>query len=121
MPEEITNTSGFEPGTFEYRVAEKASMYLDEDERVPPLAVEFAIAKFKDRINFPHSFTGEQISAVMENNISTIAMAVVDLTAKAGGEGETSHTDSGTARQYENAYLSLSLFADIVPYVDTPF
>lgn len=121
MAEEITSISGFEPGTFEYRVAEKANFYLDEEEEVSSLAVEFVIAKFKDRINFPHSFTGEQISAIMESNIPTIAMAVVDLTAKAGGEGETSHTDSGTVRQYENAYLSLSLFADIVPYVDTPF
>lgn len=119
MADEVLTVSGFEPGTFEYRVADKARIYLGEEPSA--LAVDFSIGKFKDRINFPHSFTEEQIFSVMESNLATIAMAVVDLEAKVGGEGETGHTDSGTTRQYENAYISLSIFSDITPYVDTPF
>lgn len=119
MADEVITVSGFEQGTYEYRVAEKAKIYLGEEPSA--LAVDFAIGKFRDRINFPHSFTEAQISSVMESNLATIAMAVVDLEAKVGGEGETGHTDSGTTRQYENAYISLSIFSDITPYVDTPF
>ena len=119
MEDEVVTVSGFEQGTFEYRVANKAKIYLGEEPSA--LAVDFALKKFKDRINFPHGFTQEQISMVMENNLAAIAMAVADLEAKVGGEGETGHTDSGTTRQYENAYISLSIFSDIISYADTPF
>lgn len=119
MADEVRTVSGFEQGTFAYRVAEKAKSYLGEEPSA--LSVDFSIEKFKQVRNFPHSYTEEQIAADLSNHFATIAMAVVDLEAKVGGEGETGHTDSGTVRQYENAYISLSLFSDVIPYVDTPF
>lgn len=119
MADEKVAVSGFEQGTLEYRIADKARNYLGEE--VSALAVDFSIEKFKQVRNYPHSYTEEQIAADLSNHFATIAMAVVDLEAKVGGEGETGHTDSGTVRQYENAYISLSLFSDVIPYVDTPF
>lgn len=55
----------------------------------------------------------------MEDHLSTLAMAVVDLKAKEGAEGETSHGENSTTRSYESAYISLSVFSDILPYVHT--
>lgn len=46
-----------------------------------------------------------------------IAMAVVDLKAKEGAEGETSHSENSISRSYENAYVSSSIFNDVLPYV----
>ena len=61
----------------------------------------------------------EKIEKDIEKHISTIAMAVVDLKMKEGAEGETSHSENSTSRTYENAYISSSIFKDVLPYVDT--
>ena len=119
MADEVIKISGFEPGTFEYSVAAKAKIYLEEEPSA--LAVSFAIEKFRQTKNYTHNHTESFILQDMNNNIATIAMAVVDLFLKVGAENETSHSDSGTIRTYENAFVSLSLYSDIVPYVDTPF
>ena len=53
----------------------------------------------------------------MRNHLSTMAMAVVDIFMKSGAEGETSHSENGINRAYENAYISNSVFNDVLPYV----
>ena len=47
-----------------------------------------------------------------------MAMAVVDIFVKSGAEGQTSHSENGVNRVYENAYISESVFKDVFPYVN---
>lgn len=87
-----------------------------EGEVVSKLLVEFVIEQYKHIRRFPSTFTDEQIQNDILNNTSIIAMAVVDLKAKEGAEGETSHSENSTSRSYENAYISSSIFKGVLPY-----
>lgn len=101
----------------------KVSEYFDD---IPELSgqspstflIDFVIEKYKQQRNFPSIFTEERIESDILQHISTIAMAVVDLKMKEGAEGETSHSENYTSRTYENAYISSSIFNDVLPYVD---
>lgn len=102
----------------------KATEYLNDDPQlqgeVPPtLLCDFVIEKYKQHRNFSVSDTDEYMERDMRNHISTLAMAVVDLFAKCGAEGEKSHSEKNISRVYENAYISTSLFEDILPLVQT--
>jgi hypothetical protein len=106
------------------KVKAKATAYFGEqpdlaEEAPSTLLVDFVIEKYKDLRNYPSSFSDEKIEKDIEKHISTIAMAVVDLKMKEGAEGETSHSENSTSRTYENAYISSSIFKDVLPYVDT--
>lgn len=105
-------------------IKKKATEYFDtipelKGEEPSALLIDFVIEKYKQQRNFPPHFTEVQIEEDMENHLSTLAMAVVDLKAKEGAEGETTHGENSTSRSYENAYISLSVFNDILPYVHT--
>lgn len=107
---------------FREELIAKATEYFDSIEdlqgEVPSLLlIDFVIEKFKQQRNYPKHFTDEMIDKDMTDHISTMAMAVVDLYSKGGAEGETSHSDSGISRHYENAYISKSIFNDIIPFV----
>lgn len=106
------------------KVKAKATAYFEEQpelagESPSTLLVDFVIEKYKDLRNYPYSFSDEKIEKDIEKHISTISMAVVDLKMKEGAEGETSHSENSTSRTYENAYISSSIFKDVLPYVDT--
>lgn len=106
------------------KVKAKATAYFEEQpelvgESPSTLLVDFVIEKYKDLRNYPSSFSNEKIEKDIEKHISTISMAVVDLKMKEGAEGETSHSENSTSRTYENAYISSSIFKDVLPYVDT--
>lgn len=88
------------------------------DDKVNPMLVDFVIEKYKQRRNYPTSFTEEIIENDLNEHLSTMAMAVVDMLNKLGAEGEKSHTENSVTRQYENAYISASLFSDVLPYVN---
>ena len=86
--------------------------------QIPPkLLVDFAIRKYKQARNFPKGYTEEQGGSDLEENKSIIAMAVVDLYLKTGAFGETSHSENSTTRSWENAYISSSIYSDVLPYV----
>ena len=83
------------------------------------LTVNLAIEKFKDIRNYPSSYTEAMIETDMTNNISKITMAVVELDAKEGGEGENAHSENGISRTYGNygmpeAYKSVAQFATVI-------
>jgi hypothetical protein len=40
----------------------------------------------------------------------------VEMYNKQGAEGETSHSENGISRSYENAYISQTLLSQIIPY-----
>ncbi|MDO4802107.1 MAG: hypothetical protein Q4A15_08070 [Prevotellaceae bacterium] len=104
------------------KVMEKALMYMRDieeiaDETPSAMIVDFAIEKYSDLRNFPNYFSEEEIEKDIEKHISTIAMAVVDLFMKIGAEGEKEHKEKNITRVYENAYISGSIFADVIPFV----
>ena len=89
------------------------------DSQIPSeMLIDFVIEKFKQRRNYPARFTDEKIEQDLINHKTTIAMAVVDMYSKIGAEGEKSHTENGVTRQYESAYISSSIFIDVLPYVN---
>lgn len=88
-----------------------------EDVTPPLMLIDFSIEKFKARRNYPDSFTEPKIISDLHKNISVIAMAVVDLYMKTGANGETSHQEKNIHRVYENAYISESIFSDVLPFV----
>ena len=82
------------------------------------LLIDFVIEKYKEHRSYPPSFTDEKIENDMRNHMSTMAMAVVDILVESGAEGETSHSENGINRTYENAYISESIFKNVFPYVN---
>lgn len=45
----------------------------------------------------------------------------IELYNKMGVEGQTSHSENGISRGYENAGISKSLLDEITPFAKTPF
>lgn len=83
------------------------------------MLIDFVIEKFSQHRNYPSTFSEEMVETDMRKHISTIAMAVVDVYAKSGAEGQTEHSENGVKRTFENAYVSLSCFNDVLPFVKT--
>ena len=108
--------------TINEQLTQKATEYFNaipelEGQTPSPLLIDFVIEKYCQHRNFPNSFANEKIENDMRNHLSTMAMAVVDIFMKSGAEGETSHSENGINRAYENAYISNSVFNDVLPYV----
>lgn len=105
-------------------LTQRATQYFTNDDeltgQVPSrLLVDFVIEKYVQHRNYPTHYDDKKILSDMEKHKSTIAMAVVDIFVKVGAEGEKSHTESGVSRVYENAYVSSSVFNDVLPFVRT--
>lgn len=100
----------------------KAEQYFNsipelEGQKPSAMLVDFVIEKFHQHRNYPSSFSEVQVDTDMRKHISTMAMAVVDIYAKSGAEGQTAHSENGVSRTYENAYISSSVFNDVLPFV----
>lgn len=77
--------------------------------------VKNAFREVKRERNYPKYYTDEQIAEDMEDYYSNIiSLALYDY-SQIGGEGETSHSDSGTSRTWKDRKECL---AGIVPIVD---
>lgn len=79
------------------------------------LSVMLAIETYRDLRNYPKYYTDEKILADMESNKNKIAMAAVEIDAKEGVEGQTSHNDNGTNRGYGTLPLPKA-YATVVPF-----
>lgn len=100
------------------RATEYCGAYEElKGKEIPSLLADFVIEKYRQQRNYPSSFNDEKIEKDMKDHLSTLAMAVVDLFLKMGNEGTTSYSESGIKTAYENAYISLSLFNDVLPFV----
>lgn len=103
-------------------LADKATAYFNSipelnGQTPSQLLIDFVIEKYKQHRNYPSSFDEDRINADMKAHVSTMAMAVVDIFMKSGAEGEKSHSENGIVRTYENAYISSSVFNDVLPFV----
>lgn len=108
---------------FKDDLTKKVSEYMDSIDdfkgQIPSvMLIDFVVEKFMQHRNYPLSFKDEDIENDLYSHLSTIAMAVVDMYSKLGAEGEKSHTENGVTRQYETAYISASIFIDVLPYVN---
>lgn len=109
--------------TISEMIKEKAIIYIDGIDEVKgqkpnDMLIDFVIEKYKQHRNYPKTFSEEKIEADMVEHLSTMAMAVVDMFMKTGAEGEKSHKENNISREYENAYISISVFNDVLPYVN---
>lgn len=100
-------------------IGEYLNSSSDLEGQIPSkMLIDFVIEKYKQRRNYPPSFKEEMIEEDLFNHKTTIAMAVIDMFSKLGAEGEKSHSENGVTRNYENAYISTSIFIDVLPYVN---
>lgn len=107
--------------SFEGDVLERVNIYLEDVETSSGLLsmlVDLTIEEFKRVRNYPSSYTEEQIVNDMKKHLNTIAIAVVEVFNKQGAEGQTSHGENGISRTYENAFISNSLFRNVVPFAN---
>lgn len=79
------------------------------------LVIHLAIEQFAAIRNYPASYTDEMKLADMEKNIAKIAMAVIEIDAKDGVEGQTAHGESGYSRTYSKYIMA---YSDIVGFAN---
>jgi hypothetical protein len=79
------------------------------------LAVDLALEIFYDLRDYPSVYTATQIDADVLRHKSKIAMAIIEIDAKEGVEGQTSHNDNGTNRGYGTLPLPKA-YATVVPF-----
>lgn len=92
-----------------------ATAYLGEEPRA--LSVNLAIEQYKDCRHFPKSYTAEMIGADMTANISKIAYATIEIDAKIGIEGQTSHNENGLNRGYGQMAIPKA-YASVIPFAN---
>lgn len=63
---------------------------------------------------YPYSTEVEEVPARYEQNQLQIAAYMIH---KRGAEGQTSHSENGITRQYEDADIPASMLRDITPFV----
>ena len=102
-------------------VAEKAKDYLEETgetiEKFPASIVDFVIEYVSNNCNFPQHFKEDNIVADLEKGKTSLAMACVDIYAKVGAEGQTSHGENGISRSYQSSWITFDIVSHFPNYV----
>ena len=102
-------------------VAEKARLYWEETgdkiENFPTSIVDFVIEYASNGCHFPSHFKESNIVADLEKGKNSLAMACVDVYAKAGAEGQKSHSENGVSRTYDSSWISPSIYNAFPNYV----
>ena len=98
-------------------IADVKSMTTEYGVETSDLVVSLAIEQFETIRNYPASWDETKKLADMEKNKAKIAMAVVEIDAKDGVEGQTAHSESGYNRTYSDgimAYKDVIGFANVL-------
>ena len=74
----------------------------ESDTPILSLLIEIAVKNVKIHRNYPDSYKDEMISKDLEKHYGIIFNAVINSWNKQGVEGESSHSESGTAVTYIN-------------------
>lgn len=102
-------------------VADKAKKYVEETgeviEKFPTSIVDFVIEYVSNSCHFPSHFKESNIVSELSKGKNSLAMACVDIYAKAGGEGQTSHSENGVSRSYDSAWITFDLISHFPNYV----
>ena len=98
-------------------IADVKSMTTEYGVETSDLVVALAIEQFETIRNYPPSWDETKKLADMEKHKAKIAMAVVEIDAKDGVEGQTAHSESGYNRTYSDgimAYKGVIGFANVL-------
>ena len=98
-------------------IAKIKSMTTEYGAETSDLVVALAIEQFETIRNYPTSWDETKKLADMEKNKAKIAMAVVEIDAKDGIEGQIAHSESGYNRTYSDgimAYKGVIGFANVL-------
>lgn len=102
-------------------VSVKAKAYAEETgekmERFPASIVDFVVEYVIANCHFPERFKEKDIVQILEQRKNTLAMACVDVYAKAGAEGQTYHLENGISRTYKDAWITPGLLSNFPNYV----
>lgn len=102
-------------------VSVKAKQYVEETgekiDRFPASIVDFVVEYVIANCHFPSRFKEKDIVAILEPRKSTLAMACVDVYAKAGAEGQTFHLENSVSRTYKDAWITPDLLSNFPNYV----
>ena len=102
-------------------VSSKAKLYWEETgdkiEKFPTSIVDFVIEYVSNGCNFPSHFKESNIVADLERGKNTLAMACVEVYAKAGIEGQKGSTENGISRTYDSAWITFDLLSHFPNYV----
>lgn len=104
-----------------YYVSDKAREYLEETgesiEKFPMSIVDFVIEHATEQCHFPKNFTEKQMVTDLARCKNSLAMACNDIYAKAGAEGQKSHSENGINRNYSSSWITPSLLSGLPNYV----
>lgn len=102
-------------------VAEKARLYWEETgdkiENFPTSIVDFVIEYASNGCHFPSHFNERNIVADLEKGKNSLAMACVDVYARAGIEGQKGHSENGVSRTYDSSWITFDLLSHFPNYV----
>lgn len=83
---------------FASQVMTSATSYLGYAPK--QLSVDLAIEIYSDIRKYPSDYTSDMILADQTSNLAKITMAVAEIDAKEGIEGQISHAENGMTRSY---------------------
>lgn len=102
-------------------VREKAKEYVvetgEEMGKFPLSIVDFVIEHIAQTCHFPSHFTEKNIVSDLSKGKNNLAMACVDVYARAGIEGQTSSTENGISRTYDSTWISKNIYSAFPNYV----
>ena len=83
----------------------------------PLSIVEFVIENISSNCHFPSHFTEKNIVSDLSKGKTTLAMACIEVYAKAGAEGQKSHNENSILRTYDSTWISSSFYSSFPNYV----
>lgn len=102
-------------------VRDKALRYVtetgDDISAFPLSIVDYVIEYVSQNCHFPSHFKETNIVADLEKGKNALAMACVDIYAKAGAEGQTGHNENGVSRTYQSSWITFDLISNFPNYV----
>lgn len=102
-------------------VRNKAKTYVEETgediKEFPISIVDFVIEHISNNCHFPSHFTDKNIVSDLSKGKNSLAMACVDVYAKAGAEGQKSHSENGVSRSYDSSWITPSIYSAFPNYV----
>ena len=99
-------------------VQNKALAYMSETESdmitFPQSIVDFVIEYAINESHFPADYTEDKIATRLDRCKNSLAMACVEVYARAAAEGESRHVENSVTREYDGAWISRKLH-DVLP------
>lgn len=103
------------------RIKDDIIAYLGDDynETQEPVLLAILNCSLKSVCNrvYPYGYTEEQKRIALNRYDNVIFKVATYLWDKQGAEGELSHNENGTSRQYESGDIPDSMLSEIVPMV----